>query len=487
MKKRAVVIGILAAAVAVQVGKQRRYVARVAPELRNPLLYMPFSLTNATTLRLLRRVMARPTAAVSGVAVEERTLGQGPRVFVYDPEGRSRPSGVLLWIHGGGRVLGDAVTDHRLCSLLARDAGVLVVSVDHRLAPEDPFPAALDDVMAALVWVHGEAEALGIDPARIAVGGASAGGGLAAEAAQRASDESVPVAFQLLVYPMLDDRTVAPDDAGRGRLVWTAASNRYGWGAYLGHAPGEPETRRYAVAARREELVGLPPAWIGVGDLDLFYAEDVDYATRLRAAGVPVQLDIVPGMYHGADVFMPKPPPSMRAFWQRMADALAQGCRPSHMDLELAQVNIARLRAPLDAEPLRGFVAALDEVNAEAEAAPGFLWRLADDSGNATGIEAFGWDAAGSAGVIVNLSVWASVEDLRTYIYSGRHVEALRRRRQWFHRVDEPTTALWWVPAGHRPTVAEAEERVRHLRRKGPSAYAFTLRDSYGPHDQAGS
>jgi hypothetical protein len=148
---------------------------------------------------------------------------------------------------------------------------------------------------------------------------------------------------------------------------------------------------------------------------------------------------------------------------------------------ELAQVNIARLSAPLESEQLADFVAALDEVNAEAEAAPGFRWRLADDSGNATGIPAFQWDVADSAGVIVNMSTWSSVEALRDYIYEGRHIEVLRRRREWFHKVADATTVLWWVPAGHEPTTKEAEERLRHVREHGPTPHAFTLRETFPP------
>jgi hypothetical protein len=151
------------------------------------------------------------------------------------------------------------------------------------------------------------------------------------------------------------------------------------------------------------------------------------------------------------------------------------------VEYELAQVNIARLLAPLDSEQLADFVAALDAVNADAENAAGFVWRLADESGNATAIPAFAWDAADSEGVIVNLSVWASAEALKEYIYSGRHVEVLRRRREWFHKVDVATTALWWVPAGHRPSTAEAEESLRHLRNHGPTGRAFTLREVFPP------
>ncbi len=148
---------------------------------------------------------------------------------------------------------------------------------------------------------------------------------------------------------------------------------------------------------------------------------------------------------------------------------------------ELAQVNIARLREPLDSAALADFMAALDPVNAEAESAPGFVWRLQAEDGNATSIQAFGWDESGSAGVIVNLSTWTSPEALRSYVYSGLHREILKRRREWFHHVAEATTALWWVPAGHRPTTAEAEDRVRSLRRFGPSATVFGLDGTFPP------
>lgn len=139
-------------------------------------------------------------------------------------------------------------------------------------------------------------------------------------------------------------------------------------------------------------------------------------------------------------------------------------------------MNIARLAAPLNSSRLADFVAALDEVNAQADAAPGFRWRLADDSGNATGIPAFAWDGEDSAGVIVNLSTWSSVEALKAYMYGGRHVEIMRRRREWFHKADQATTALWWVPVGHRPSTEEAEQRLLHLRTHGATPYAFTLR-----------
>ncbi|GAA2582703.1 DUF3291 domain-containing protein [Streptomyces violaceus] len=143
---------------------------------------------------------------------------------------------------------------------------------------------------------------------------------------------------------------------------------------------------------------------------------------------------------------------------------------------ELAQVNIARLKAPLDSPQLKDFVDALDPVNADADAAEGFVWRLQDDSGDATDVPVFG-----DSWLIINMSVWRDTDALTAYMYQGRHREMLARRREWFERVQEAMVTLWWVPAGHRPTVAEAESRLLHLRTHGPTPYAFTLRTSFPP------
>ena len=153
------------------------------------------------------------------------------------------------------------------------------------------------------------------------------------------------------------------------------------------------------------------------------------------------------------------------------------------MSFEIAQVNVSRLLAPLDSTLLAPFVSALDEVNAEGDRAPGFVWRLQTESGNATDVEGFGWDVAESHGVIVNLTTWSNVQSLSDFIFSGRHLEIMRRRREWFHPVVEATTALWWVPVGIRPTVVEAEDRVQHLRSHGPTERAFTLRRHYPAPD----
>jgi hypothetical protein len=155
------------------------------------------------------------------------------------------------------------------------------------------------------------------------------------------------------------------------------------------------------------------------------------------------------------------------------------------MSFDLAQVNVSRLLAPLESPQLAPFMAALDELNAEGDAASGFLWRLQTEDGNATAVKAFGWDVAGSHGVIVNLTTWQSVEALAGFVFSGRHLEIMRQRRQWFHQAAEATTALWWVPSGHRPSTDEAEDRVRQLRRHGPSADSFTLRKPYSASGQA--
>jgi hypothetical protein len=153
------------------------------------------------------------------------------------------------------------------------------------------------------------------------------------------------------------------------------------------------------------------------------------------------------------------------------------------MDFQVAQVNIGRLRDPLDSEQLAGFVAALDPVNASADEAPGFIWRLQTEEGNATAVRAFEWDVGDSFGVIINMSVWASIESLTEWIYGPLHRSVLTQRRQWFEPVEEATTALWWIPSGHVPTTDEAEEKVLELRRHGPSAAAFDLRHTFGPPD----
>ena len=152
------------------------------------------------------------------------------------------------------------------------------------------------------------------------------------------------------------------------------------------------------------------------------------------------------------------------------------------MDYVLAQINVGRLLAPMDDPMIADFAAALDPVNALADAAPGFVWRLQTEDGNATAVRGFERDAVGApGGIIINMSVWESVEALAAFVYSDGHRAILRRRREWFSRMADAYAALWWIPRGHIPTVIEAEERVRHLRAHGPTPHAFTLREHFPP------
>jgi acetyl esterase/lipase len=251
--------------------------------------------------------------------VEVLTLSSGVGVRLHRPTGVSQPAPALLWIHGGGYVMGSAQQDDRLCRRFARELGITVAAVDYRLAPEHPYPASLEDCYSALTWL---AALPAVDPARVAIGGASAGGGLAAALALLARDRGeVTPTLQLLAYPMLDDRTGAGPDNPNYRL-WGPKSNRFGWAAYLGGA--DPQV---AVPARRDDLSGLPPAWIGVGTHDLFHDEDLAYAERLTQAGVPCQVQVIDGAFHGFDQVVPKAAVS-RAFFANQCASLRAALAP---------------------------------------------------------------------------------------------------------------------------------------------------------------
>lgn len=216
------------------------------------------------------------------------------------------PSAALYWIHGGGLIMANAEMDDPDLALWAEQLQVVIVSVDYRLAPEHPFPAPLNDCFAGLEWMAGAADELGIDTGRIVIGGASAGGGLAAALALDARDNGGPaIKAQLLVYPMLDDRNITPSSQKITDLrVWNRSANIAGWGAYLGDAAGGPEVSQYAAAARATDLSGLPEAYINVGTLDMFHDEDVAYALALHQAGVPTELHTYPGAFHGSNKFV---------------------------------------------------------------------------------------------------------------------------------------------------------------------------------------
>lgn len=288
----------------------------------------PFNRFTLSVMRGLQRLI--PARAPKGITVENVWI-PGPsgapdvRVRKYEPPQRAPGSAALLWIHGGGYLIGRPEQSDTVCARFARELGILVVAVDYRLAPEHPFPAPLEDCYAALSWMHAHAGALRIDPDRLAIGGDSAGGGLAAALAQLTRDrKKIKPVFQVLLYPMLDDRTATrADHKGTGRYIWTPASNVLGWASYLGQSPGGPTAPAYAAPARMEDLTGLPPAWVGVGTLDLFHEEDVAYARRLQASGVPCELHEVPGAFHAFELFAGDAAIS-RDFIARQTSALKQ-------------------------------------------------------------------------------------------------------------------------------------------------------------------
>ena len=283
----------------------------IDPELVAGLELFPVFDFSGDVLATIRTRMDEMSAAMPipeglDMDVEERTVpsASGPDVpvLVYTPRGRAAPRPGILYIHGGGYVAGSARMSDVSNRLRAHELGVVIVSVDYRLAPETPHPGPVEDCYAALKWMFASADALGVDRKRIAVAGESAGGGLAAALALLARDRAeVQIAFQHLTYPMIDDRTCieAVPHAYAGEFVWTPSANRFGWTALLGHEPGRGDVSPYAAAARAEKLEGLPPASIFVGALDLFLEENIEYARRLTRAGVPTELHVYPGAYHG--------------------------------------------------------------------------------------------------------------------------------------------------------------------------------------------
>jgi acetyl esterase/lipase len=281
--------------------------ARIAPELRRAARLAGLVPSDNRLGRAVARggLALMPAARVEGVALETAALGTAG-VRVYRPS-TLRSTAALFWIHGGGFVIGRAVQDDRFCGETARELGVVVVSAEYRLAPEHPFPAALDDCLSGWDWLQRVEDRLGIDPARVAVGGESAGGGLAATLVQCLLDRGgTQPAAQWLFCPMLDDRTAGRRDLDAiDHPVWNNRRNRFGWRAYLGAEPGATSVPDHAVSARRAHLTGLPPAWIGAGDIELFYDEDRAYAERLRAAGVEATLDVVTGAPHGFEAIAP--------------------------------------------------------------------------------------------------------------------------------------------------------------------------------------
>jgi acetyl esterase/lipase len=284
----------------------------VDPELLPALKQFPGFDLSAEMVSKFRQILGMPPLPAPAPQPVERHI-PGPagapevRLWVVDPAPAEKSKPVLLHMHGGGFMMTDPNLMPRLQEI-ATDCHCVVVSVDYRLAPETRYPGSLEDNYAALKWVHAHAAELGIDRSRIAVGGESAGGGHAASLAIHARDRNeVPIVFQLLIYPQLDDRTgsTRPAPPAIGHFMWTASANRLAWSSLLGIPAGSSKVPVAAVPARVASVAGLPPAWIGVGALDLFVEEDMAYARRLVHEGVATELLVVRGAFHGFDLLVP--------------------------------------------------------------------------------------------------------------------------------------------------------------------------------------
>ncbi len=274
-----------------------------ALELRRFNLMMGWLTITKWNYRLVRLLTGLfiPGADKKGVRITQETCA-GREAFLVRPE-HVKAKGAVMIIHGGGLVIGtnrDVLSD---ACFWARELGVPVLAPSYGLAPQNPFPNGLNDLHAAWHWLQEKAPSMGVDPSKVVISGVSAGGGLAAALSQRLHDEGKgQPASQLLIYPMLDDRMVDNKelDAIKHR-VWNNYSNRFGWTSYLGKA-AQHAGKPYAVPARRDDLSGLPPAWIGIGTADLFLDENREYTRRLRDAGVDVTYLEVDGGVHGFDV-----------------------------------------------------------------------------------------------------------------------------------------------------------------------------------------
>ncbi|MHA7582437.1 alpha/beta hydrolase [Paenibacillus vandeheii] len=255
-------------------------------------------------------------------------------VKIYEPAGRTNDLlPAMLWIHGGGYVLGHPDMDDKLCELFVETAECIVVSVDYGLAPEHPYPAAIEDCYAGLVWMTEESAMLGIDVNRVAIAGASGGGGLTAALALMARDKGGPsIIFQMPLYPMLDNRNITPSshEITEEGSIWNRTDNVAAWNMYLGEENDVSRRSSYAVPSRAESLAGLPPAYTCVGQLDLFRDETMEYVARLAQEGVDVEFHLYPGCFHLFESLAPETEVSQRAV-QSYMDAMARALHPNRV------------------------------------------------------------------------------------------------------------------------------------------------------------
>lgn len=281
----------------------------IDPQLLPALEMLPTFEFNAESLPAIRSGIGSLSASPTELPITpvEKVIDgpDGPlEVFWFDPTPNDKNRPCLLHIHGGGMVIGSARQMPHGAASLAASLNIPVASVEYRLAPETPFPGAQEDCFAALLWLATNSEELGLDPQRLGITGESAGGGLAAAVAQMSRDRGGPkLIAQVLVYPMLDHRVGGVGDPWRnrhtGEFVWTRGSNQFGWEALRGDYAANDASKGWFSPSLADDLADLAPAWIGVGNLDLFFDEDLDYARRLVDAGVPVELHTYPGAFHG--------------------------------------------------------------------------------------------------------------------------------------------------------------------------------------------
>jgi len=301
---------------------------RLDPELRIALHQLPPLDITRDNVAQIRALMASRRPPPSPLEVEREDLaapsatGDVP-VYLYRKSRRPKQP-ALLWIHGGGYIIGSALDER--ARMIAHALDCTVCSVDYRLAPEHPFPAGPEDCYVALDWLMAKGHALGIDTTRVAIGGASAGGGMAAGVALMNRDRANhPLRLQLLLYPMLDNLHATESGQYENHPLWNQGTSFRAWEMYLNGEPGKGASP-YAAAARAQDLRGLPPAYVCVGSEDLFRDEDVAYAQRLMAADVPCELTVFPGLFHGGEMFVPTAAISQR-FRRSLLAALADALR----------------------------------------------------------------------------------------------------------------------------------------------------------------
>jgi len=294
--------------------------ALTGPDVSSPSLYPQEILARRGSGEVDRDALTRGGAiTLTDMVAEGPTDNPEVPILVLRADGTTAPQPGVVWIHGGGMIMGShyGIDQTLLDAVLL---GYTVVSVGYRLAPEYPYPAAVEDCYAAWCWVHRRAAELGIDPEQLLIAGASAGGGLAAGTTLLIRDRKAPLpSRQILFCPMLDDREITASATELdGEALWDRNANRTGWSAYLGESRGSEDVPIYAAPARATDLSGLPPTFIDVGDVETFRDEDIDYAARLSRNQVPVELHVWPGGVHGFTSVAPQAALSRAAITARL-------------------------------------------------------------------------------------------------------------------------------------------------------------------------